>query len=432
MDLLDADADDESIRLIFERLPRGDLSELLSIRPRLDAGEAVTVLAPIAVTLLRMHAAGVAHGELSAGTVLFRDDGSPTLIGFSSAQLFEPGAPEIVLEQVEAVVRDRAAAGSLAALVLGRIEGARSRAARELIADLGGCDGETILPLLATRLFDVAAAVPVRFEPDEPETEASPSAWRPIPVGVPADGVIASSAEQPPSRWAAAVAAMVPEPLVQRVLDAVERSPAAPVVASAAHAVTRRWGSWTAGRRRMVLAGAAAAVTAVIVMAVVPAGATGTAQAGSRPGSPSSAPSPSGRLTSDGQTEARDPALSGDDPVAAASSLVRARDGCLRSLSVRCIDHVDEPGSSALRDDQSAMQVAQQGGELPDPLPGAEGEGPAVLVERLGDSALVRLGQASSTASLLLVKGNTGWRIRDVVVAGATVAATPTPAPTDG
>jgi hypothetical protein len=39
-----------------------------------------------------------------------------------------------------------------------------------------------------------------------------------------------------------------------------------------------------------------------------------------------------------------------------------------------------------------------------------------VLIERLGDSALVRLGDAAS-ASLLLVKGEDGWHIRDVIAA---------------
>jgi len=435
VDLLDMDADDESIRLIFERLPRGDLAELLSIRPRLDAGEAVTVLAPIASTLLRMHAAGVAHGNLSASTVLFREDGAPTLIGFSNARLFEPGAPEVVLEQVDAVGRDRAALGTLAALVLGRVDGARSRAARELIADLQGCDDESVLPLLASRLFEVAAAVPVRFEPDVQEADTSPSAWRAIPVGVVADGSIASPAEQPSSHWTTAVARLVPEPLVQRVVDTVEGSTAAPAFAAAAKAISRRWGAWTAGRRRLVLAVVAAAVTVVIAMAVAPSGAAGKAPVAA-PSASRSASSSSGTSSSDEQPGGSSPSVSGDDPLAAVSWLVSVRDRCLRSLSVPCLDRVDEGGSSALSNDQSTIRVAEQGGELPDPLPAVTSDRPAVLIERLGDSALVRLGQAASTVSLLLVKGDGGWRIRDVVVAGATVpgtpAASPSPNPTAG
>jgi len=435
VDLLDLDADGESIRLIFERLPRGDLAELLRVRPRFDAGEAVTVLAPIVVALLRMHEAGVAHGNLSARSVLFRADGAPTLIGFSRAELFEPGAPEVVLEHVEAVRRDRAATRSLAAAVLGRVGGARLRDVQELMTDIAQRDDELVLPLLASRLFEVAAALPVRFEePDEPEADVPPSKWRAIPVGVPDDASTAAPVASSSPGLAAAVARLVPESLVQRVLDAVERGPAAPVLAAA----LGRWASWTPGRRRVVLAAAAAAATIGIVTATVPAGAIATGAPGSA-GSPSASRSAApGGSASSGPTSADDrgdvttPAVNADDPVAAASSLVKGRDRCLNSLSLRCLHRVDEAGSSALNDDQAAIRVAQRGGELPDPLPGETSDGSAVLIERLGDSALVRLGQAASSVSLLLVKGDEGWRIRDVIVSGAAVDATPTPTPTDG
>lgn len=413
VDLLDLDADQESIRLIFERLPRGDLAELLRIRPRLDAGEAVTLLAPIAVTLLRMHAAGVAHGGLSARTVLFRDDGSPTLIGFSGAELFEAGAPEVVLEQVEAVRRDRRAARALAAVVLGRVAGGRARAAREVRDDVEACDEELILPTLAARLFEVAAAVPVRFttDADEPERDAAAASPRAVPVGV----AIAEPTVGP-SRVVAALGRVVPEPMLQRVIDTVERSPAAPVLAAAGAAARRRWRSWSPGRRRIVLAAGAAAMTVGIVTAVVPSGTPNTAivQPARPTASASAAPDPA-------EPDSGDAAISGDDPIAAAGALLTAGDRCLSSLSVICLDRVDESGSSALDDDRAAIRAAQQGGELPDPLEaagtGADRAAP-VLIQRLGDSALVRLGDAAS-ASLLLVKGDGGWRIRDVIPAGA-------------
>lgn len=427
VDLLDVDADDESVRLVFERLPRGDLAELLRVRQRVEAGEAVTVLAPIAAALLRMHAAGVAHGNLSARSVLFRDDGSPTIIGFSRAELFEPGAPEVVLEQVEAVRRDRSAAVALAVIVLGRIDGSRARAARELIADLEGCDLELAVPLLTERLFEVAAALPIRFAPEVAEVaevEIAPSKWRAIPVGTPGD----EPSIDPVGtswRWTAALAGVVPEPLLQRVIDTVERIPAAPVVEAAVGAARRRWGSWGPGRRRAVLAVAAAIVTAGVVTAVVP-----TAPAESQPGhaaTPTSLPTASDASSSRDPVNSGDPVVTGDDPVAAASFLVGARDRCLSSLSLRCLDLVDEAGSGALSDDQAAIRAGQRGGELPDPLSGPTDRLAVALVERLGDSALVRLGPAASDASLLLVKGDNGWRIRDVIARVARTSPSPTP-----
>jgi len=433
VDLIDVDADAESIRLIFERLSRGDLAELLRTRRTLDAGEAVTILAPIAVALLRMHRAGVAHGRVSGATVLFRDDGSPTLIGFSQAELFEPDAPEVVLEQIAAVGRDRAAARSLALEVLARAEGARAHAARELMAELQGCGDELVLPLLTSRLFEVAAARPVRFIVDEPPTEIAPSNWRPIPIGSLDDERASDAADESPSRWAVALGRIVPEPLLERVLDVAGRSPAAPVVTAAVDAATSRWRAWTPGRRRAVLAVAAAAATVGIVTAVVPAGAVATGRA---PSAGSSAESPAPRSnpgTAMSDDPARDPAPpdpapsepAPDDPVQAAESLVTARTRCLSTLSLRCLDQVDESGSSALNDDQAAIRGAQRGGELPDPALGTTGSVPPELIERLGDSALVRLGGAASSASLLLVKVDGAWRIRDVIDAGATPTARP-------
>jgi len=423
--LLDADADDESVRLVFERLPRGDLAELLRIRQHIEAGEAVTLLAPIATALLRMHAAGVAHGNLSARSILFRDDGSPTIIGFSRAELFEPGAPEFVLEQVEAVRRDRSAAVALAVMVLGRIEGGRARAARELMADLEACDLELALPVVTERLFEVAAALPIRFEPDAADADIAPSKWRAIPVGTgeePSTELIGAS-----RRWTAALAGVVPEPLLQRVLDAIDRSPAAPVVAATVGAARRRWGSWGPGRRRAVLAVAAAAVTVGLVTVVVP-----TAPAQSRPGNASTpwvSPKAS-TASSDDHLTSSDPVVAGDDPVAAASFLVGARDRCLSSLSLRCLDPIDEPGSSALSDDQAAIRAGQRGGELPEPLSLPTDLDAVALIERLGDSALVRLGPAASDASLLLVKGDTGWCIRDVIAHTSPSANPAAPSPT--
>jgi hypothetical protein len=214
---------------------------------------------------------------------------------------------------------------------------------------------------------------------------------------------------------------VVPEGWVQRVLDTAERSPFVPVVAATAEAVRRRWTSSTPSRRRLVLAVGAAAVTVGVVVAVVPAGAgqraSGMTGPGGSGGTWAGAPTSVPGATA---SAAADPALTANDVLAATRALVTARDRCLASLSVLCLDQVDEARSGALDADQAAIRGAQQGGELPDALGGAViSDGPPVLIERLGDSALVRLGATASGASLLLVKGAAGWRIRDVFSAGA-------------
>jgi hypothetical protein len=114
---------------------------------------------------------------------------------------------------------------------------------------------------------------------------------------------------------------------------------------------------------------------------------------------------------------AAEPALSGDDPIAAAAVLLDLRAGCFRSASLLCLDGVVQPGSSAEDADRAAVGAVQAGGEAPAPIVASQLE----LVERLGDSALVALGSSGASekqpASLLLMKGEAGWRIRDYVAA---------------
>src|SRR5690606_5655524 len=103
---------------------------------------------------------------------------------------------------------------------------------------------------------------------------------------------------------------------------------------------------------------------------------------------------------------------SGDDPAAAAVALLAERDRCVRELSVLCLDGVGQPGSAALAADQQLVRDLQAGGELPEPWLASLAQ--VTVIERLGDSALVSLGDVadSEPASLLLMQGEAGWRIR--------------------
>ena len=101
-----------------------------------------------------------------------------------------------------------------------------------------------------------------------------------------------------------------------------------------------------------------------------------------------------------------------DDPLAALELLLVERERCIRDLSVLCLDAVDQAGSAALADDTALVRAIQNGGESAHVALDASG---AELVERLGDSAIVRLTATdpeTQPASLLLMKGEAGWRIR--------------------
>jgi hypothetical protein len=137
--------------LVLERLERGSLAQLLARRGQLAAGEAVTILAPLAAAVVAMQASGVTHGAITASRVLFRESGAPVLSGFGHAVVGEPTDV------------DRRALAALAAAVLERVP-----AAAELggwLATLVGYP-ESLPAQLSERVFALAAASPVRFAAD--------------------------------------------------------------------------------------------------------------------------------------------------------------------------------------------------------------------------------------------------------------------------
>jgi hypothetical protein len=381
--------------LVFERLPGGDLTTLLRMRGSLDPGEVVTVLAPIAGALARMHAAGVAHGAVTASAILFTADGSPTLTGFGAAVLFPPGSPEVVLESVAGVATDREGLRALAGAMLGRVS---APGAAELMDAVARAAPDELFELVGTRLFEFATPIPVRFESDD-----RAGGTRAVPVAVTASVPSAESPAQSPARSTAGRG-------VLGRLESLARLGETDVVARLREELTRRWHSLSPRYRRLLIAAVAGIGVLVIALAAVPTPAPPDAAPAATP-STGSAPIPVG------SDAGPDPELTSDDPAAAARVLLARRGACLRSASLLCLDGVVQAGSSAEAADRAAVSVIQGGGEAPPPI-----DAPAIeLVERLGDSALVSLGGPPSgetaPASLLLIKGEAGWRIRDYVSA---------------
>jgi len=72
-----ADGRSASIALAVQLAGGGSLAQVLSGRGHLTPGELVTVVAPLAGALADLHRAGVVHGDLSPGNVLFLSDGMP-------------------------------------------------------------------------------------------------------------------------------------------------------------------------------------------------------------------------------------------------------------------------------------------------------------------------------------------------------------------
>lgn len=381
--LLDLAADDRATTLVLARLPGGSLADLLDRRSTLDSGEAVTILAPLATTVERMHSAGVAHGSLSLGSVLFDGDGAPALVGFGGAEIFAPGAPEVVRETVAGVLADRGALAAVASLVLARVTGESADSARRLAA---GVPGMTPAQLAET-LYAWTAPAAVGLEAAEVEVEswsAFPVESAGVPFGEPPVDDIRSPLLPP---W---IVALLPDGLRDLVMAQLD-------------GVGAVWRAWPAARRRLALGLAAAALTLVVAVALVPAS------------SPTATPVT--LETAAAGPEAEDQRIDDlpDDPVAAAVVLLETRRGCLRELSVLCLDAVVQAGSAAQSADVAIVRAALAGDELP---PEGIAPGDPVLVERLGDSALLDLPEGSSPSSLLLLRTAEGWRIRQYLGSG--------------
>jgi serine/threonine protein kinase len=361
---------------VLPRLPRGSLAQLLERRAGLDAGEAVTVLAPVAACLARLHAAGVAHRAVGADHLLFREDGAPVLIGFGSACLFPAGLPEVARESVDGVADDRRALVALAAIVLRRVTGHRAAAALDLAERLANPDAAGVDALLSTELFELAAARPIRFDADDTGATGS---TRVI-------GLASAPAADTGARG-----------LLAQVL---ESGPARLVRTN----VERRWRSWSARRRRTTLAVASAAMVLAIALVAVPAPAPSAGPVANGTADPAPVPQSSQPPHLDGAD-----GVSGDDPLGALSALLARRSDCFRDLSEVCLSDVDERGSSAWAEDRAALDALLSQAEQPVLLDAAG----ATLVQRMGDSALILLAPGTEPASLLLLKGEAGWRIRD-------------------
>ena len=71
---------DGTLALVLDEVNGGSLAQLLGARGQLTAGETVTTVAPLFRALADLHAAGVVHGDLAPGNVLFSAGGRP-LIG---------------------------------------------------------------------------------------------------------------------------------------------------------------------------------------------------------------------------------------------------------------------------------------------------------------------------------------------------------------
>lgn len=413
-----ATAPDGTPSLILQRLSAVTLRHLLAAGP-LAPGEAVTVLAPLALAVAELHRVGVTHGAIRASAVLFDGEGAPVLARFGSAGILgelpsteDVGFHPAQLADAPGVAED-----------LTRLAGVCRAALGEAADALGDWSSYRASPdpqawtlELADRLFDLAEPVPVSFG-----RGGVPAGSTMVPprVGGEAPEVV-ELAETPSSTsgpWHDALALLhLPDSLV---------------------AAAGKWGAVlesgpVATLRPRVLTGLRSVrksvwVVAAVVAILVAAAITLLPAAGSDAGQPGVAPareSTRGSTPSAPDSATTHPDILADEPVAAGVALLGARADCIREASILCLDHVDQAGSAAMEADAYRVRIVQEGG-IESPEPSIVGIAPT-LVDRLGDSALLSLDRAgSAVGTLLLVRTEQGWRIRDLVFASDAATAEP-------
>ncbi len=455
-----AEGEDRGV-LVLERCEGGTLAELLRRRRQLDAGEAVTLLAPVIATLASLHDSGVAHAALAPEHIAFGARGEPQLIGWGRAVVFEANTAEVVREREPGVQADRRAARAVVSRVMALVDPAAAPARDRLCAQLDACPDEDLFELCERVLFEFAPAMPLRGDDcaagspaldDPPAVRGGSAAARQLVPARPTDGDVRSADGEPHSRtgpFEALLVGVLPD-RVLHLLDAVrgrrwevlaERA-GAPRVGEALARVARAWDGASRGRRRALLAGGSAALVVAIGVLGLPSGGNAEVDAGGDGSAASGSAAPevaeSGSAVSDSALSeevapggagagpdgepAHDAAEDGpsstvlfaDDPRAASAALVATRERCLAELSILCLDQVFQPGSAAMEADREVILVIQSGGEATATRWSIDSEPSGwVLVERLGGTALIRLGPERTAASLLLMKGEAGWRIRE-------------------
>lgn len=425
--------DDGRICVAVERIGPVRLSALLLER-RLAPGEAVTVLAPLAVAVDRLAEAGFVHTGMGPGAVQFDETGRPRLLGLGGLERLEPlGAPG----RTERLRRGYAAFGALAG---------------EVLAASGGA------PALDALIAERSAARP--FAPFGRELERALFAWAdPVAVagagagagapGVAGGGPARSSAgaagdpatalrlaarpepsegtgpARPRRRNALFELSFLPDDLVARLADAADRSPGAGALARLRARLAPR-------RSALVVGGLLGAAVLVVVLTLVPPGAGATTvdpgadAGGAAPTGAEAVPAAGAGAEVDGSEDpgagaapAVAPAVAPEtEPVEAARLLLAERERCLAALALDCLGAVDQPGSAIEAADVRLVAAAQQGQAVSASgfrLDGVE------LAGEMGDAVLLTVpreagadGAEREPASLLMVRGEAGWRLREL------------------
>ncbi len=426
---------DGRVALVMPHLGGGSLDALVRARGHLDPGEVVTVLAPVASALARLHALGVVHGDVSPGNVLLDLDGRPHLGDLGVGRILgEPPAgvwgsdgyvaPEVVLGAEPSPTADVYSLGALGWLCLtGCVPGAPGL--RPALGELAG-------PADTPELSAVIAALDSAMDSDgtrRPDADAL--AWAlfaaatPLPIHL-VKGDDDVSAVTYRLRAAAGAGEQVEtlQPSAGRGL----RWRSAELHGPARHGAGGRGPLW---RGWLPWAGAVAAI-AVGALMVAALGAAGPGWPGGR----GAVTGPAEQLTA---ARPPDPRLDAEAPSGRPkelmSALVEARAAAFRSATPSRLREIDAPGSAAWSRDVAAVTELRRSGVRYVGLHHEVVRATTVALE--GDRAVIRTRvdttgyvvegrtaaeerppSAGAPVLVDLVRTEDGWRVSDLRAGG--------------
>ncbi|MFF2274153.1 hypothetical protein ACFVTX_17900 [Agromyces sp. NPDC058136] len=424
--------------LAVERIGGPTLARLLTERA-LEPGEAVTLLAPIAVAVANLAEAGFVHTRLAPNDVLIDGVGRPRLIGLGAIRRLDevPSA----IERTELL---RAGHVALAELVAGvaaatRPHGSLDRAVALITGAAAARPFVRSEALLERALFESAAAIAVRGL-------RAPSAPGPIParlaVGDGSSGEVCGDATvgfgpgvvaltehggvlhdpttaAPPRRGllgTLASLAQFPSEAVEHGAELADVDPAVSLLGRVRRALVAR-------RRAVLVAALIGGAALVLMLTLVPpadpqaAPASGdSVQAGGAEleGGAHGSPNAPGTATSAAPSPEDASATTVADPVGASTALLELRDACLAALDAGCLEQVDQPGSAIERADLALLAGAREGVAIE---PGEYVLDAITVTAEMGDAVLMavpRTAPESEPASLLVMRSEAGWRLREL------------------
>jgi hypothetical protein len=411
LDVVAAPGDQHGV--VLERLSSVTMADWLrSRRGLLETGEVVTASVSVVRAVRAVHAAGWAHGSVSAANIRFDDTGCPVLLGFTDAVRATPSALGADWEQCHRILETiLTAAESLdvgdADPVCTAIRGLGSVADQEQLA----------VEALESALFSLGPPAPLVLlgPPSRLGASSSASSTRAVvpATGSATDGPAGAHEGEPPG------AESKPGETARARLLELASAAMEHGVGRAVAPRLRRFAS--RHRRPIAVAVGAAVIVTLIALFAMPATPAGRAQA------PTTTPADSGPARGAARSaDAEDrssaehtartsttpgtstPPAADEDPVKAAHRLLQRRHRCLDARDPSCLTETDQAGSPLLETDRALIT----GHGEAEPAPSLSR---LSLSETLGNAAIIAIAPADQTtkpASALLIKTEAGWRLR--------------------